>query len=173
MQSSPRLRRATNGDASLLADLMAEPTVYEFLGDGHPVPIEIARQWLADSGASFASHGVGIWFLEIDGAADGSFVSLAPDKDGAELAFALHPRLWSQGFASRMALTAMDVGFSSGISTIWAGVDGANGRSEAALIRNGLRHTGVIEFPLGPGARYELARSEWTAPDPAVLIAID
>ncbi|MGB3502575.1 MAG: GNAT family protein [Mesorhizobium sp.] len=158
---SLRLRRGTMADADRLAGLMAQPQVYEFLGDGHPVPVEVARDWLAQSDGFFARHGVGMWFLDIDGGSDGSFVSLAPGDDGAELAFALHPTLWGRGHAFRMAMTAMDKGFSNGFEKIWGGVDGANTRSEAALVRCGLRRVGTIEFPLGPGSRYEILRDEW------------
>lgn len=158
-----RLRRAAARDASLVTALLAEPQVYEFVGDGHPVPVKVVTEWIGLSDASFAAHGVGLWLLDVDGAADGSFVGLFPDGDTAELVFALHPRLWGRGLASRMATTAIDRGFAAGLATIWAGVDGGNGRSEAALVRIGLRHAGVIEFPLGPGSRYEIGRDEWNA----------
>ena len=158
-----RLRRGEASDAALMTALLAEPEVYEFIGDGHPVPVKVVGEWIGLSDAAFAAHGVGLWFLEVDGAADGSFVGLYPNDGTAELVFALHPRLWGRGLASRMAMTAIDRGFAAGFATIWAGVDGGNSRSEAALVRIGLRRTGSVEFPLGPGARYEIGRGEWNA----------
>lgn len=161
------LRPAVDADAPALHELFAIPEVYRWLADGVPPPRRVLDDWIARSDADFATHGVGLWLLQ-DGAEslDGCVLLQVTGPAAAELIYALHPRRWRRGLATRMGWTVMQAALAGGrIDEIVAGADEPNVASIAVMRRLGMTYSRAVEYPLGPGVEYRLRRGD-AAPVP-------
>lgn len=137
--------------------LLCVPKVYEYLADGVEPPPSITSSWIAGAPDDSARYGGGLWALS-DSREPGIFglVRLAGDSNGElELLYILHPSVWGLGYATRMAHTAMNHAFASGLtSVIWAGADVPNQASIAVMHRLGMTFRRDVEYPAGAGVEY-------------------
>jgi len=162
------LRPAAASDADRLHALLTVPEVYRFLGDGVPPPREVVDLWLARSQADFAAAGVGLWLLEDGrGRLDGCVRLEVQGPARAELIYALHPRVWGRGLATRMAWTVTSRALRRhGFAEVFAGADAPNTASIAVMGRLGMRFLRPVAYPLGAGVEYRLRRDD-APPAPA------
>ena len=158
------LRRAIAPDEGSIHELFRIPKVFEYLADGQEPPPSIASEWIHSAAADVAQYGGGLWVLvnRTDQTVSG-VVRLAGDDTGAlELIYLLHPTLWRQGLATRMAHTVMAQAFATGLaSTIWAGADVSNTASIAVIQRLGMQFWRTVQYPLGAGMEYQIQAVEF------------
>jgi RimJ/RimL family protein N-acetyltransferase len=166
------LRPVTDADGDRLHALLTVPEVYRYLADGEPPPREIVDAWIARSHADFAAAGVGLWLLE-DGAGElaGCVRLEVTGPTTAELIYALHPRRWGSGLATRMSWTVMRLALDDGaLDDIVAGADEPNVASIAVMRRLGMSHARAVQYPLGAGVEYRFRRGDAPpAPTPAPI----
>ncbi len=151
------LRNVGPEDQVEVHQLLCVPEVYEYLADGVEPPPSITSDWIASAAAESAGAGEGLWSLtcprerRILG-----LVRLSDDAKGElELTFILHPGVWGQGYATRMAHTAMNHAFGTGrVSAIWAGADVPNAASISVMKRLGMQFRREVEYPAGAGVEY-------------------
>jgi len=162
------LRPVADADAERLLALLSVPEVYRFLGDGVPPTRAVVDGWIARSHADFAAAGVGMWLLDEGAGRLAGCVRLelqAPER--AELIYALHPRVWGRGLATRMAWTVTCRALRErGLAEVFAGADAPNTASIAVMGRLGMTFLRAVEYPLGAGVEYRLRRGD-ALPTPA------
>jgi len=161
-----RLRAVSPDDEAEVHRLLCVPEVYQYLADGVEPPPSIASHLLKTAAVDFERHGGGLWVLITSDSPDIlGLVRLAREgqEDGnreLELTYLLHPSLWGSGYATRMAHTAMQYAFATGlVSAVWAGADVPNTASIAVMRRLGMRFRRNVEYPAGPGVEYVIDKS--------------
>lgn len=173
--SAKYLRVVDPEDEAEVHRLFCVPAVYEYLADGVEPPPSVASSWIAAAPADLDQYGGGLWVLvcrreqRILG-----LVRLAADSNGElELTYILHPSAWGKGYATRMAHTAMNHAFESGLtSMIWAGADVPNTASIAVMKRLGMRFRREVEYPAGAGVEYVMEAGSFEA-DRIELLAME
>ena len=167
MPSDYFIRRSRASDVKPLHQLFCVPEVYRFLCDGSAPHLLAAADWVQSSRYDFLEFGIGLWTLmhstspEILGA-----VRLAPPGDDAltELVYLLHPDVWGQGLATRMAHTAMLEAFSNRqIKGVLAGADLPNSKSIEVMKRIGMSFRRYVTYPLGAGVEYVCFKEDFDA----------
>ena len=151
------LRAVGPDDEAEVHRLLCVPAVYKYLADGVEPPPSTTSQLLSTAAIDFARHGGGLWAL-VSSEEPGIFglVRLTGEGDGElELTYLLHPAVWGSGYATRMAHTAMQYAFGTGlVSLIRAGADVPNSASIAVMQRLGMQFRRAVEYPAGPGVEY-------------------
>jgi RimJ/RimL family protein N-acetyltransferase len=157
-----QLRPVARHDLQALVRLTDEPRVYRYLFDGQAPGEQALADWIHASEQSFRERGVGCWALCSPQHSCSGVISLLQRQADSEveLAYALHPDVWGQGLAIRMAVCVIRRGFASGIERIIAGVDLPNAASLVVLQRLGMRFLRDVVYPLGDGAEYQLVRDD-------------
>jgi RimJ/RimL family protein N-acetyltransferase len=172
-QDGWRLRLATLDDIDGLHSLASIPLVYRYLFDGAAPEREFIAGWIAQSLASAADTGVGMWLLGKSSARYAGCVELRPDLSArsAELTYMLDPEYWCQGLAVRMSWTAITQAFlSPQIDSVIAGADLPNTASFAVMNRLGMQFRKKVTYPLGCGAEYIIRRNDaGPTPRPALI----
>ena len=156
-QHDVHLRGIGPEDETEVHQLLCVPEVYEYLADGVEPPPSITSSWIRTAATDSARHGGGLWALtHPDEQRILGLVRLSDDAKGElELTFLLHPGVWGFGYATRMAHTAMDHAFGSGlVPAVWAGVDVPNTASISVMKRLGMRFRRKVEYPAGAGVEY-------------------
>lgn len=152
------LRRARPSDIEPLHELFCIPEVYRFLTDGSPPPLRVAKNWAKSSRTDSSELGIGVWTLvrSTDPGIVGAVRLARLDEDClVELTYLLHPKVWGQGLATRMAHTAMLQAFANPrIKGVWAGTDLPNSKSIDVMRRIGMSFRRHVTYPLGPGVEY-------------------
>ena len=146
-------------------ELLCVPQVYAYLADGVEPSLSITQEWIRESAHDFGEFGGGLWALESSRGREILGLTRLSDFDGSEmqLTYLLHPSLWGQGYATRMAYTAMHRVFAAGSGrAIWAGADVANEASVAVLRKLGMVFRRDVDYPAGPGVEYEMTESAFT-----------
>ena len=169
-----RLRVVTPDDEAEVHRLLCVPEVYQYLADGVEPARSIASQLVRMAAIDFERHGGGLWVLTaFDHPKILGLVRLAGEGNGElELTYLLHPSLWGSGYATRMAHTAMQYAFATGlVSAVWAGADVPNTASIAVLRRLGMRFRREVEYPAGPGVEYAIEAAAFDG-DSAVPLEI-
>ena len=178
-QSKVRLRLLDAASTGKVHELLVVPEVYHYLADGEPPPLSIAEQWCESAVPDWQDFGGGLWALVGPSPTAAKpkllgLVQLADFVDGrAELTYLLHPEVWGQGWATRMAHSAMGLCFErTRVDCIWAGADAPNTASIAVLHRLGMSFARNVVYPAGPGVEYELSAADYV-PKRFVRIAAD
>jgi ribosomal-protein-alanine N-acetyltransferase len=160
-----RLRPVAAADVDALHALWTDPQVRRFLWDDVVIDRETAARCVADSEASFAAAGWGLWAIEprAGGALLGAagLVELDPAV-GPELNYALHPARQGNGYANEAARAVLDHAFGPlGFARVPGRTDAPNRASARVLERLGMRFEGEAPGPAHPQLCYALARDEW------------
>lgn len=169
------LRQFRDEDIEPFARLNADPRVMEHF----PAPLSRAEteQMVARMRAHFATHGFGLWALEVEGAFAG-FVGLnrpafeAPFTPCVEVGWRLAHAFWQHGYATEAAREALRHGFEVlGLREILAFTVPGNLRSRRVMEKLGMQHAAGEDFehPLIPAGHplrrhvlYRLSRpSRW------------
>jgi len=167
------LRPVGQGDLDAVLTLAHLPLVYRYLFDGAaPDRAEVA-ELIAASMADPIESAAGMWLLQGGRPGCSGMVQLRPDFAGrsAELIYLLHPAVWGQGLAARMAWSAICRGFGAGrFDRIIAVADSPNAASIAVMRRLDMRFQRPLEFPLGAGVEYALDRYDPGPASPPILL---
>lgn len=146
--------------------LLCIPEVYKFLADGQMPPPSAAHLWVSSAQQDRSQYGGGLWAIKSDtiNSTMCGLVRLADYKEGTlELTYLLHPSMWHQGIATRMAHSVIGRCFEKGrVRTIWAGADRPNHASIAVMQRLGMKFRNTADYPLGPGVEYSISSEFYT-----------
>ena len=150
------LRSVGAEDEAEVHRLLCVPEVYEYLADGAEPPPSVTSDWIGGAVDS-VRYGGGLWGLtsqrerRILG-----LVRLSGDAEGElELTYLLHPSIRGQGYATRMAHTALNHAFGTRlVSAVRAGADVPNAASVAVMKRLGMTFRRDVEYPAGAGVEY-------------------
>ncbi|HEY2882336.1 MAG TPA: GNAT family N-acetyltransferase [Pirellulales bacterium] len=106
-------QKPTPDDFGLWQSLLQNVQVAKTLGDRTDDEV---RQFLAGACEHWQKHGFGRWNWHLRG--DGKFVgrgglnrAFVAERDEIEVAYAIMPEFWNQGFATEIAKASIEVGF--------------------------------------------------------------
>ena len=149
---TPRLvlRGFTPADVEPYLQMLADPEVARFLGDGRPLNRVDAWRQLAMIIGHWELRGFGLWAVEerTTGRLLGRIGCHEPEGwPGFELGYALARDAWGQGFAREGASAALDYARRElGREVIISLIRPANRASIAVAEHFGARRTGSVEF---------------------------
>ena len=145
------LRRWRDEDRAVFAAMNADERVMEFF----PRPLSRAESDALIDGidAHFATHGFGMWAVEVPEAPFIGFTGLAVPRFAAaftpcvEIGWRLAVAHWGKGYATEAARLALAYGFeTAGLSEIVSFTTIANSRSRAVMERLGMHHDPADDF---------------------------
>ena len=143
-----RLFRADDLDA--YAEMVSDPEVVRFLGNGRPASRLDAWQHLAIALGSWQLRGYGVWAVEEkeSGNLVGRVGFIHPEGwPGIELAWTLARPHWGRGFATEAARACLDYGFrEAGMDHVISLIHPDNHRSIAVARRLGEREEGTTDL---------------------------
>jgi RimJ/RimL family protein N-acetyltransferase len=163
---TPRLclRPLGEADRERLHLLCAQTEVRRYLFDGRDPSRAETHTIVADSRASFAARGFGLWGLRGRSAADlVGFCGLAtlPRLDAVEILYALSVDRWGAGLATEAARSVLRFGFERArLDRIVGEVDAPNQASARVLERLGMRRETEVEHEGRPLVQYAISRDE-------------
>jgi ribosomal-protein-alanine N-acetyltransferase len=167
MLATPRLVLhpcARDHRAPLLA-IFRDPYVRRYLWDSRIVAEHEVDGVLAESDASFASHGVGLWCAserEPHAAAPCGFAGARPGASGdLELIYGFLPAVWGRGYALEATRAVLARAFAAGQARVWASTDLENRASEKVMRRLGMRFHRRERVGGLPQVFYVIAREEF------------
>jgi GNAT superfamily N-acetyltransferase len=155
-----KIRRATETDAALLAELGERTFVDTFAADNTPENMaaylpaafseEIQRAELRDAA-------IAILILEIDGQAAG-YAKLRRDGEGViEINRLYADKQWiGRGVGAALMQASLDFAAQEGCSTVWLAVWDMNHRARAFYAKWGFVQTGTKTFTLGDDPQTDL-----------------
>lgn len=145
--------------------LLCVPEVFKYLADGQTPPPAAAHAWVASAEHDRLHYGGGLWALKTDTPVSVLYglVRLSDYEDGTlELTYLLHPNVWHQGLATRMAHSVIGHCFKKGVAhAIWAGADGPNQASITVMQRLGMTFRNEASYPSGPGVEYSISSASY------------
>jgi len=169
------LRRWRETDHAPFAVLNADPMVMEYFPDR--LTRAESDEEIARIEAGFATHGYGLWALEIR--ATGEFVGFtglavpsfnAHFTPAVEVGWRLARSAWGKGYATEAGLVAITSGFrDAGLDEIVSFTSATNVRSRAVMERIGMTHDPADDFdhpgldetdPLRPHALYRISAAD-------------
>ena len=160
------IRPWQRAEAERLYDVWRRPEVVRWFGmpNGEPVApmrsVDEAHQRLARWHARSRTPPLGAWALELrdTGVVAGTGMLVrAPDDDGVEVGWHLHPDCWGHGYATEAGRALIDHGFAHGLDLIHAAVHRDNAPSHAVCERLRMEPTGDQGWYVGPWRYYEIS----------------
>ena len=155
--------------ATVMAPVLADPRIYEFLGSDPPTEAWLAHQYeLLESGLS--PDGTELWwtwilFLE-PSTAIGFVQATIVEPERCEVAYVLNPAHWRQGLAREAMVALLDLVFDvSSVPKAVAEMDVPNVASIAVAESLGFTRVDTVVDPDDGSLEhvYELTREEWAA----------
>jgi [ribosomal protein S5]-alanine N-acetyltransferase len=146
-----RLRELEAADAPFILELLTDPDFRANVGDRGVHDLDSARRYAEESaGASYRTHGFGLWLIErkADTRPLGLCGLLRRDSHpDAELGFALLPHARGQGYALEAAAATLEVARARfGIERLVAITAPANAASMRLLERLAFRYERMVRF---------------------------
>jgi [ribosomal protein S5]-alanine N-acetyltransferase len=146
-----RLRELTATDAPFILELLTDPDFRANVGDRGVRDLDSARRYTEHSaGASYRTHGFGLWLVErkSDGRSLGLCGLLRRDSHpDTELGFALLPHARGQGYALEAAAATLEVAQARfGLERLVAITAPANSASIRLLERLAFRYERTARF---------------------------
>ena len=139
------LRELTPDDIDALHAITSDPQVVRYVGDGTPLPRELADKWIAVSQNNYRTKGYGASAVMLK--ASGAFIGYAgiihaPEHDHQpELIYGFTPAYWGQGFATELARALIDYTFREFLLPyIIATIDPDNTPSRLVADKIGMTH---------------------------------
>jgi ribosomal-protein-alanine N-acetyltransferase len=166
---TPRLylRPLGEDDQPALHRLCAQAEVRRYLFDGRDPSRAETDAIVADSQASFAARGFGLWGLHGRSAPDLiGFCGLAclERLDAVEIQYALSEDRCGAGLATEAARAVLRFGFErAGLDRIVGEVDAPNQTSARVLERLGMRREAEVKHDGKPLVQYTISRDEFLA----------
>lgn len=152
------LRPVRRDDHTILLAHWTEPEVRRFLFDGVVLTAEQVSRTIADSEASFAAHGWGLWMVS-DANVIGTAGLRPLDDLGLEVFYSLDPRAWGKGYATEAAAAVVSHALEVlELPEVLAEIDEANAGSVAVVTRLGMSPFATVPGELGAMTRYRRAR---------------
>jgi [ribosomal protein S5]-alanine N-acetyltransferase len=167
-----RLRELEAGDAPFILELLTDPDFRANVGDRGVHDLESARRYTAESaGASYRTHGFGLWLIErkADGRPLGLCGLLRRDSHpDTELGFALAAHARGQGYALEAAAATLRVARARfGLERLVAITAAANTASSRLLERLAFRFAGMVRFTADGESRLFVRDGAGGRDDPA------
>lgn len=146
-----RLRELEAADAPFILELLTDPDFRANVGDRGVRDLESARRYIeASAGASYRTHGFGLWLMErkVDGRPLGLCGLLRRDSHpDTELGFALLPHARGQGYALEAATATLEIAQSRfALERLVAITAPANTASIRLLERLAFRYERMVRF---------------------------
>ncbi len=148
------LRPFTDMDREPFFALNTHPLVVESLGSS-PTRAE-SDAMIERYGEELDREGWGLWALEPREEGGTALVGMVglhrvrpelPCAPAVEVGWRLHPDQWGHGYATEAAAASLDYGFGeAGLSEIVAFTTTRNARSQAVMVRIGMRHDADGDF---------------------------
>jgi len=164
------LRRPAEADLDALFAVHADPVSNRFHPSGAMRSREQAQALLQTWIAHWRSAGFGYWAIALREQPEqllgfGGLMNQAIDeRQSLSLYFRFHPQAWGQGYASEMALAALERAFTRlRAGAVLAVVQPANVPSRKTLERIGMRLKGAWadEPAQAPSLIYEMSAAHW------------
>ncbi|MDI2125754.1 GNAT family N-acetyltransferase [Yinghuangia seranimata] len=155
------LTPVADADHAALLSHWTAPEVRAFLFDDEVLTADDVAVEIADSAATFAASGYGLWIIRetADGALAGAAALRPLDELGLEVAYSLAPSVWGRGYATEAAGAVVDHALHTlGLPEVLAEVDAGNTGSIAVVERLGMTPFATVPGVLGPMRRYRRVR---------------
>ncbi len=154
-------------DLDAYAEMLADPEVMRYMGDGKPASRDIAWRSLATMVGHWELRGYGQWAAEEreTGQLVGRIGFWNPEGwPGFEVGWMLRRQFWGKGFATEGARAALEVAFTTLLRPeVISLIDPENAASIRVAERIGERQDGSVELMGRPALIYRITRSEWEA----------
>jgi RimJ/RimL family protein N-acetyltransferase len=159
------LRMFRESDIEAYAEMVADPDVMRFIGDGKPLSRPLAWRNLAMIVGHWHLRGYGLWAVEERGSGQlvGRIGFWNPEGwPGFEIGWMLRRQFWGRGYATEGARTALEFAFThleqpDAISLIQRG----NAASIRVAQRLGEQLAGDVEVMGQPALLYRITRAQW------------
>jgi RimJ/RimL family protein N-acetyltransferase len=141
--------------------MFADPKVMDMIG-GVREPAA-AKAFIGRERAHWREHHFGLWlFRDLETGRFAGWGGLRHSEVGGErvveLAYALTPENWGQGRASEIGRIAVQLGFENlGLREVAAFTRATNRRSEAVMVRVGMRYDRALDHAGRPHVLYRIA----------------
>ncbi len=158
------LRPLTAADADALHAFFLDEPVRRYLLDGELISRAWVDRVIAESEASFAARGLGLWSARAHGEAELLGVTGYREfyePPVLELLYALASSHWGRGLATEIARAAIEAGFAQGLTRIRASTDAPNTASVRVMERLGMRFESQGPGPRWDQVHYALSREAW------------
>lgn len=126
-----------------------------------------SRLYVAQNVAHWSEFGYGMYVIgdrETGLLAGRAGLKYTPfgDLGAIELAYALHPDCWGQGYAQEIACALIDLGFQRlPVDVLAAVAVDSNAASRRVMEKTGLRYVGISDDGVTLKVRYEIRRDDW------------
>jgi len=153
-----------------LLALRSDPEVMKYIGDGSIQTKEEVEDFIKCGVTTGYYEKYGLDFFSVYEKETGEFVGQAGlfhvgfnvKQSDIELAYRLHTKYWSRGYATELAKALIDYGFSKlSLPKIIAAVRPENERSRRVLEKAGMTYIGIVDFRGSPWPCYEIYNKQF------------
>jgi len=164
------LRMLRESDFDAYAEMVADPEVMRFIGDGKTLSRPLAWRNLASMVGHWQLRGYGPWAVEERGTGQlvGRIGFWNPDGwPGFELGWILRRQFWGRGYATEGARAALDFAFTHLVQPeIISLIYPENAASIRVALRLGEQPAGRVEIVGRSALLYRIARAQWVPGSP-------
>jgi RimJ/RimL family protein N-acetyltransferase len=161
------LRMFRESDTEAYAEMLADPEVMRYIGDGQPLSRPFAWRNLALIVGHWQLRGYGLWAAEerASGQLVGRVGCWQPEGwPGFEVGWLLRRASWGRGYATEGARAALDFAFTQlGRPEVISLIQADNAASIRVAERIGERLRGQVELMGRTASVYRITRAEWEA----------
>jgi len=148
------IRSFGRGDIPAYAEIVADPSVTRFIGDGQPYDYDQASAYVEDLIALDAATGISRYAVLLGDELIG-FCGFKDVGDHIDFGWRYARRHWGKGSATEAARAVLEHGVGTlGLTEIVAVAYEANMGSVRVIEKLGFQRVGTIEDPRGPIAKY-------------------
>lgn len=152
------IRSFERGDIPEYAEIVADPLVMRYIGDGKPYSYEQAAAYVEDLIALDRDTGVSRYAVVLDGELIG-FCGFRDVGDSFDFGWRYALRHWGRGYATEAARAVLEYGLDTlKLSGIVAVAYEANVGSVRVIEKLGLEYVETLDDPRGPIVKYALPR---------------
>jgi RimJ/RimL family protein N-acetyltransferase len=159
------LRMFRESDIDAYAEMVADPEVMRFIGDGKPLSRPLAWRSLAMVMGHWRLRGYGLWAAEERGSGQlvGRIGFWNPEGwPGFEIGWMLRRQFWGRGYATEGARAALEFGFTHlEQPEVISLIQPENAASIRVAQRLGERLAGRLDVMGQPALLYRITRAEW------------
>lgn len=161
------LRMLRESDFDAYAEMLADPVVVRYIGNGQPAPRQDAWRNMAAMIGHWQLRGYGQWAVEerTSGQFLGRVGCWNPEGwPGFEIGWMLRRQFWGQGFATEGARAALRFAFTElNMPRVISLIQPENANSIRVAERIGERLSGQVELHGKPCPVYAIERDQWRA----------
>lgn len=160
------LKKPELSDLDNLTALRTDPDVMKYIGTGTIQTKEQVQEFITNAAPYYEKHGLAFYSVfekatsEFVGQAGLLHLSFNVNQPEIELAYRLHKKYWTKGYASELAKALIDWGFKHlSVDRLVAVVHPENEKSRRVLEKSGMHYVGKINYQNNELPKYEIDKN--------------